>query len=218
MITTSSDTPGRNSPESSRISGSSGIDSITSVRRIRAWSTQPPWNPAGAPTSMPRLVETSALAMPTASEMRPPCSSRVSRSRPSSSVPSQCLASGRPGCPIRPRSCASNRYGDNIGPSRTSAATTPRKQRPKQAGRCASRAASMRRIGDRPTASDAYREAASAGVEPFGFNRTWPSGTGFGDRSPRRRDRPAGWSAPGPASPASSAPSGQGSRAPPCSR
>ena len=59
-----------------------------SVMRISTSSTRPPAKPASVPTSAPTTIAAAAAAMPTASEVRAPCTSPASTSRPSRSVPS----------------------------------------------------------------------------------------------------------------------------------
>ncbi len=65
----------------------SGSDSMRSTSRMRTLSSQPRKKPASPPTSTPSSKATTVASAPTASDTRPPASTRVRVSRPSSSVP-----------------------------------------------------------------------------------------------------------------------------------
>ena len=60
---------------------------MTSVRRISALSVRPPNQPASAPTGTPMKMMTAWTTKATVMLIRAPSSSRLSRSRPSWSVP-----------------------------------------------------------------------------------------------------------------------------------
>ncbi len=71
-----------------------GTSRNRSVVRMRTWSRTPPKKPAIEPMATPITVLTKATNKPTLSETRPARMTRVSTSRPFSSVPNQCLALG----------------------------------------------------------------------------------------------------------------------------
>src|SRR6266446_6649446 len=75
-------------------SGSCGSDRNRSVSHISAASTLPREMPAIAPMIVPTTTATAIAASPTASDMRPPYSSRANRSWPRSSVPKGCCHDG----------------------------------------------------------------------------------------------------------------------------
>ncbi len=77
---------------SSRITGGKVI--ARSTNRIVAPSAQRPPNAASAPTRNPIASEIDTESAATSSEVRPPCISRASTSRPTPSVPSQCRPPG----------------------------------------------------------------------------------------------------------------------------
>ena len=66
-----------------------GSEYNTSTKRINAPSMRPPASPATAPHSTPITRLTAVALSPIASESRVPIMSRLSTSRPYSSVPSQ---------------------------------------------------------------------------------------------------------------------------------
>src|SRR5207249_7249433 len=90
-----------------RISGGNARN--TSVRRMSASSTRPPAYPATRPTAVPITPASATTTTPMTSEIRAPYRTRLRRSRPSWSVPSQCAAFG--GARREARSCASGSYG-----------------------------------------------------------------------------------------------------------
>ena len=57
-------------------------------------STQPPEYPATSPNAVPIEMMIHSATSPTVSEIRAPIRSRLNRSRPRWSVPSQCAALG----------------------------------------------------------------------------------------------------------------------------
>jgi hypothetical protein len=69
-------------------SSSDGTDSRMSVKRIRMLSAQPPRAPAAPPMIIPATRPIRVAITPTISDCREPTMSRLSRSRPFSSVPS----------------------------------------------------------------------------------------------------------------------------------
>ena len=84
----------RNKKINNSSSGSCGRLRNRSVIHISTLSTQPREMPATAPTRTPTEIAMNMAATPTASEMRPPYSTRASRSRPRSSVPIRWAADG----------------------------------------------------------------------------------------------------------------------------
>ncbi len=80
--------PPRNARTTSRATRN-GNAKKTSVTRIMMSSNRPPYSPATDPTVTPMMVEKIAAARPITSETRKPAMSRLYRSRPMSSVPSQ---------------------------------------------------------------------------------------------------------------------------------
>lgn len=68
----------------------SGKDHVMSTTMMTLRSSQPPNHAAAAPSVMPQTTEMAMAVALTESEVRAPQISRVSRSRPNSSVPSQC--------------------------------------------------------------------------------------------------------------------------------
>src|SRR5262249_11975126 len=96
-----------------------------SVRRMRVASTQPLRYPPTAPTSVPNAEARSADRTPIDNETRAPHSTRVSTSRPSSSVPNQCANDGA--ARRLARSSDSGAYGETTGASTARRATTARR-------------------------------------------------------------------------------------------
>ena len=70
----------------------SGKDHVRSTVMVTIRSSQPPNQAAAAPSTIPHRTEMEIAVALTDSEVRAPYISRVSRSRPNSSVPSQCWA------------------------------------------------------------------------------------------------------------------------------
>ncbi len=75
-------TPGPSTVTSAIASRMVGIMSWISVRRISMRSIQPPKKPDASPMTTPSGHETATASSPTASDTRPPCSSRLNTSRP----------------------------------------------------------------------------------------------------------------------------------------
>ena len=104
--------------------GRRGTESIASVRRISTSSSRRSPYPATAPITTPSTTLVTAEMRPMASETRAPNRTRVSTSRPSSSVPNQCVGEGNPR--RWARSITSNPNGATTGASRAAMMSTPR--------------------------------------------------------------------------------------------
>src|SRR6185503_2358072 len=132
---------------------SAGNARKTSVRRMSASATRPPAYPAMRPTIVPSAPASATTTTPMTSEMREPYRMRLSRSRPSWSVPSQCSPDG--GWRRDARSCESGSYGASSG-----AKTAPTTKRPMSAS--ARTFSGSRRIGARVAMKERRRGRATA--------------------------------------------------------
>ena len=103
-----------------------GMLIIRSTSRMRRKSVLAPTNPAVPPTRIAVAITMAVAVTPIASEMRPPQRSRLSRSRPRPSVPSQKRLLGASGSPraLSPsrRNCWVGSYGAIAGASNASRA------------------------------------------------------------------------------------------------
>ena len=80
---------GPNAAASAMVNTSDGIDSIMSIRRIISASLRPPSTPERQPSSEPLIPAINTTASPAATDCWLPISTRLNRSRPTSSVPNQ---------------------------------------------------------------------------------------------------------------------------------
>lgn len=127
MAMTGATSPLPNSATAMIAISSEGKAKSTSKIRLSAASIQPPRHPAHSPSRMPMTVEKTTTSSGPMSAVRPPKMRRLSRSRPSESVPSQWAADG--GARKDVKSTASGSYGATKGAkiaARTIAPSTTR--------------------------------------------------------------------------------------------
>jgi hypothetical protein len=86
--------PGPSAAVTAMASRIGGNESVTSTSRMMMLSTRPPTKPAIAPSVPPMTTAQKITSAAIGKEWRTPYSVRVSTSRPSASVPSQCEAFG----------------------------------------------------------------------------------------------------------------------------
>ena len=85
---------GPSAAASAMVSTSEGMESITSIMRIIMASPRPPSTPDKQPSSEPIPPAITTTASPALIDCWLPASTRLNRSRPTSSVPNQCSADG----------------------------------------------------------------------------------------------------------------------------
>ncbi len=85
---------GPSAAASAMVSTREGMESIMSITRIIMASPRPPSTPDKQPSSEPIPPAMATTASPAAMDCWLPTSTRLNRSRPTSSVPNQCCADG----------------------------------------------------------------------------------------------------------------------------
>ncbi|CAH0326539.1 hypothetical protein SRABI106_04690 [Rahnella aquatilis] len=85
---------GPSAAASAMVNTSDGTDSMMSIQRIISASTTPPTTPEKQPSNEPVVPAMITTASPAATDCWLPISTRLNRSRPTSSVPNQCSAEG----------------------------------------------------------------------------------------------------------------------------
>ena len=104
---------GPNAAASAIVSTSEGIDSMISISRMISASLRPPSTPERQPSSEPLIPAISTTARPAAIDCWLPISTRLNRSRPTSSVPNQWDSEGA--CRRAVRSIALGSCGTSHG-------------------------------------------------------------------------------------------------------